>query len=162
MKTQDSRINLMQEIDNMYVVNVSFGKYTRPGSFIAYSEEGGEFFADIELVKKKLELFELLSNRVKPLLVLVKDEIWGGKWGDKRVSEIVEISENKKGCEDYKAKLIQQLQFKFELSDLHERYIKLIENLYMKPSFVEKEQKLQREISVLEEKLSILNNLIDS
>ena len=161
MEEKDIKTELLMEIDNMYIVSVFQGRYTGPGSFVAIDEDGNEFFASKELVRKKSELIKILSDRIRPLWVLVKDEIWGGKWENKRVSEILVISENGKECEDYKSKLTERLQFRVDLMDLHEQHLELIDGSFLISSFHEKEEQLEREIAVLQEKLIKLNTLLD-
>lgn len=156
MKESDIRTKLLLEIDNMYIVSVLEGKYTRHGSFIAIDEQGKDFFANQQLVGNKSELIKMLNEKVKPLWVLVKDEIWGGKWNNKLVSEIRAISEQKNVCEEYRTILIRQLQLKYELIDIRVQHTKLIEDSFGKPSFDEEESILKGEISGLQQKLSEL------
>src|ERR1035437_4437539 len=109
---------LMQEIYNMYILKVLGGRYTTRGSYFAIGEDGKEFHAIKQLVEKKLVLIEMLSKRTNPLWILVKDETWGPKWGNILVSEIILLSEKREVCEDYKAKLAQRLQIRFDLYEL--------------------------------------------
>jgi hypothetical protein len=147
---------LMLEIDNMYIIKVLSGRYTGRGSFFAISEDGKEFHANKQLVEKKAGLIEMLSKRTNPLWILVKDEIWGPKWGNIPVSEIILLSEKREVCEDFKAKLAQELQIRFELFELHELHLKLIEGTYTNPSFHDEEKRLLKEKTVLEEKLALI------
>jgi len=148
---------LKQEIENMYFVKVIKGEYTFPKSFIAKNEDGKEFFVNKELAIKKSEFIEMLANNIRPLWVLVQDEIWSKKWNYKKVSSIKEISDLKEDCEVYKAKLLNQLQIKIKLMDLQNQLHKLYDDSFDK-SIVENKQKLEGEISILRIQLQILNS----
>ena len=161
MEDKDIRTELMQDIYNMYIVKVLGGRYTTRGSYFAIGEDGKEFHANKQLVETKSGLIEMLAKRTSPLWILVKDEIWGGKWGNIPVSEIILLSEKMEACEDYKAKLAQELQIRFELYELHELHFKLIEGTYTNPFFHEEEKRLLSEKAVLKEKLALIRVQLD-
>ena len=161
-KSIGTRSELLLELENMYVVRVFDGRFTSTGSFFAKDEKQNEYFAPKEFVEKKSELIKALADRISPLWVLVQDEIWGGKWGNKQVSKIFKISEIESDCFEHKNNLILEIHLWHSLFDLHEQHFKLIEEHFGKPLFTEKEQNLLHEKSLLQEKLLELNTQLDT
>lgn len=147
---------LMQKIENMYFDKVIKGEFTNSGSFIAKNEDGKEFFVKKELAIRKSEFIEILVDNIRPLWVLVQDEIWSKKWNDKKVSSIKEISNTKEDCEVYKAKLLNQLQIKIKLIDLQNQILKLLD-IPLDEANVKNIENLEAEISTLQNQLQTLN-----
>ena len=161
-KSIDIKNELLIELENMYVAKVFDGRFTSTGSFFAKDDKQNEYFVTKEFANKKSELIKTLSEKINPLWVLVQDEIWGGKWGNKQVSKIFEISEIENDCFEFKNKMILQIQTRRSLRELNQQHFKLIEEHFGKPLFTEKEQALLHEKSLLQEKLVELNNQLDT
>jgi hypothetical protein len=97
------------EIDNMYIIKVRNGYSNDSGSFIAHDEKGNDFFANKEIVERNPNLFYRLENNQESFWILVEERIWGEKWGNRKVQNIVTFSDIEEECQNFKYELFLQL-----------------------------------------------------
>lgn len=103
------------EIDKMYIVKVNDGYSNDSGSFIANDENGKDFFANKEIVARNPNLFNRLENNQESIWILVEERIWGEKWGNRVVQNIVTFSQREEDCQNFKFELFLQLFLKTKL-----------------------------------------------
>lgn len=107
------------------------------------------------------KLFQILINKIKPIWILVDNQIWGGKWNNKQVSSIVSISENRDFCISFKEVLLRQSEIELTLIELFEEQLKLIETNFGAINFSEQEEKLKRKEILLRSELEELNKQLE-
>lgn len=154
--------DLFFEINNMYVTEVISGYFSNKGNFIATDKDGNEFFlANGIQADKKQELFEILKKKIKPIWILVSNQIWGGKWNNKRVSSIVTMSENQDFCISFKKKLFRQAEIKLALVELIKERRRLIENNFGDINFSEQNEKIKKNENLLRSELQELKKQLE-
>lgn len=116
-------IELLEEIHNMEIIKVTKGHFVSTGSFVAYDGNGNEYFANKSIVEINKNLYDALSQK-QFLWVLVKEEIWIGKYPGKKMV-INTISETKEACQHFKINKLCKLLLKEKIDEIHE--IQLIE-----------------------------------
>ncbi len=109
---------LLIDIEKKYFSKVNSGYFTNSGSFIANDENGNDFFANKEIVDKKLHLFNQLKNNQESLWILVEEQTWSDKWDNKKVQNILTISNKEEDCKNYKTDLFLQLIVKVKLIEV--------------------------------------------
>jgi hypothetical protein len=152
---------ILQEIEEMYIVELSGGTIIPTGSFIATGTNGKEYFSNEDYVKRKHDFFNILETKKKNLWALITDEIWDGKWNNRHVSRIVFLSDNRLLCENYKERLVQHLQLLREIMIKNEQHIKLIRDSFNEKEFKENEERIIQEVAALQNKLARLNAEIE-
>jgi hypothetical protein len=161
-KKEDDQSDLIAGINNMYVTEVVSGCFSEKGNFIAMDKDGYEFFLANGLVSdRNQKLFQILINKIKPIWILVDNQIWGGKWNNKQVSSIVSISENRDFCISFKEVLLRQAEIELTLIELFEEQLKLIETNFGAINFSEQEEKLKRKEILLRSELEELNKQLE-
>jgi len=121
-------LELLEEIHKMEIIKVTKGHFVSTGSFVAYDESGNEYFANKPIVEINKNLYDALSHK-QFLWVLVKEEIWTGKYTGKKMV-INTISETKEGCQQFKINKLSKLLLKEKIHEIHELQLKDIRNKF--------------------------------
>jgi hypothetical protein len=121
-------IELLEEIHNMEIIKVTKGHFVSTGSFVAYDVNGNEYFANKSIVEMNKNLYDALSQK-QFLWVLVKEEIWTGKYTGKKMV-INTISETKEGCQQFKINKLCKLLLKEKIHEIHEMQLIEIQNRF--------------------------------
>ncbi len=158
----DEENSLLKKIEATYLLEIIFGHYTSKGSFIALDENDKEYFAAKNLVTKNIEEFKLLSKKQKQFWALVEDQIWGGKWHNKKVSHILVISDSKATCAIHRERQSWRTKIMMDLIDIQEIHLKLIENKSCEIDFDIKEIELLDQKDLLRVQLELLDKKLSS
>ena len=148
-------INL-QEIDKMYIVQVTNGRFIRSGSFKAYDINENEYFANSTVVEKNKDKFDALNTQQNSFWILVEKQNWGARWDNIEVSSIITISELIEDCKTLKAYLLYQKIIKYNLYFMQQSRIDAI-NIHN----YNIESPYSNEIEILRKLLTDLNAKID-
>lgn len=147
-------LKLLQEIDNMYIVNITSGHFVSTGSFIANDIDGNQYFAHSSIVERYQNMFNSLKeNIITSFWVLVEKQNWGANWENREVKNIKIISEDKEDCRNLKSNFFYNLIIKNCLVDLQKMRLEAI-NVHN----VNKEIPYSKEIEILLKILANLNN----
>lgn len=148
-------IELLEEIHNMEIIKVTKGHFVSTGSFVAYDEYGNEYFANKPIVEINKNLYDALSHK-QFLWVLVKEEIWTGKYTGKKMV-INTISETKEGCQQFKINKLSKLLLAEKIDDIHK--LQLIE---IKNRFIDFEKKIKENPFLIINNSNLDNTLEES
>ena len=116
------------EINKMYIVNVTSGCILPTGSFIAKDAQGNEYFANAAIEEIYHELFITLTKEESSLWILVNDEVWGPKHGNREVSKINTISSSKIECQQFKTNKLSKLLLSMKQEEIFELQLDAISN----------------------------------
>lgn len=150
-----SLINL-QEIDKMYIVKVTNGKFIKSGSFKAYDINENEYFVHSTIVEKNKDKFDTLNTKQNSFWVLVEKQNWGAKWDNREVSGIITISESIEYCKLLKENLFYKKIIRYNLAVMQNLRFESI-NIHN----FNNESPYTNEIEILQRLLSNLNTKID-
>ena len=158
-ESNDFNLNFdyVKKLEETYIVKLIGGRHTSKGSFWAVNELGDEFFIGPGLVKTNPEIIDTLKKEEKTYWALIQKVVWGGKWNDQEVEEVMMLASEKDSCESFKSDLKSEYELcikKYEKFELLLEYIKnMRNNIEIK--------KLEIEIQQLDEKIECINKKLN-
>lgn len=152
-------LNQLQEINNTYIVNVKSGFFLETGSFIAIDNEGKEYFANLEFVKNYSDLFKALKEESTTCWILVNDEVWGPKYGNREVSKINTISLSKVYCKQFKINKLHKYLLNLKIHEIFDLQLDAIRNKYILGN-AENVVLYEKIFDILNQNLTELNSLM--
>lgn len=117
----------MEEIDEMYLVELLSGVRIRTNSFLAVNDAGKKFFANEFFRARNENKFEALMNNIQQWGVIV-DSVGVGKWAGLTFHNIQFISPNEDFCRNFILLKTQESAVLYNKMDLVEKNLLLIRN----------------------------------
>lgn len=99
------RSNIFQKINACYFVRLVGGERTSKGSFWAVDESNIRHYIGPNLASGNIENIEQLASSETSFWALVQEITWGGKWKNKKIKEVMVLTQDKKFCEKFKSNL---------------------------------------------------------
>lgn len=155
--SEDSNFDFLKKLEETYIVKLIGGRHTSKGSFWAVNELEDEFYIGPRLVESNPEIIDTLNKSEKTFWALIQKVVWGGKWNDQEVEEVMMLAREKDSCESFKDDLRSQYEL-FISND--EKFKLLLEYIRNMRSQIEI-KKLEIEIQQLDYKIEDINQKLN-